>query len=37
MGSEPNLKERKRRIEEMAAAIASHDLGGAEFEVIYRQ
>ena len=37
MGSEPNLKERKRRIEEMAAAIARFDLGGAEFEVVYRQ
>lgn len=37
MGSRPNPKERKRRVEEMAAAIASHDLGGAEFEVIYRQ
>ena len=39
MGSdkESSLTNSKRRVEEMAAAIARLDLGGAEFEVVYKQ
>ena len=36
MGSEINIPMRKKRIEDMASSIAKLDLGGAEFEVVYK-